>query len=344
METFNFIKHKHCIILFFVSILFSVTACNAVNDTDESKDEITIIDKYSYVDYDAVIEDLYKNVAATRSPDIVTRIAAISEYFLDADYLLFPLGEGEGGKFNQLPLYRTDAFDCVTYVETVLALAHASDLEQFKENMLNIRYQCGNPSFVTRNHFTSVDWNKNNTHNGYVKDITYKFTDESGQPVAEVANGVINKPGWYQNFKARDIKLLKAVSTTAGNQLLEQLHDLSQQVQQEQSTMLYLPISKLFDKDGNPVQDIFDQIPEASIIDIIRPNWDLVKQIGTNLHVSHVGFAIRTDDQLYYREASSVANKIIDIPLTEYLQQYDNNPNTTVKGIAVLAIRPLNDK
>lgn len=333
------LRYRNYFIPLLICILFGTTACNAVSDNDDT--DVTIVDSYSYADFDEVINDLYRNVPETRSPDIITRIAAISEYFLDADYLLFPLGEGETGKFNQLPLYRTDAFDCVTYVETVLALAHASNLEQFKENMLNIRYQCGEPSFVTRNHFTSIDWNKNNTYNGYVKDITYKFVDEFGDPIAKVANTVIDKPSWYQQFKADNIKLLKSVSPRKSEQLLNDLHDLSQQVQKEQSAMLYLPISKLFDNAGNPNQYIFDQIPDASIIDIIRPNWDLVKQIGTSLHVSHVGFAIRNNGELYYREASSVENKIIDIPLTEYLQQYDNNPNTTVKGIAVLAVRPL---
>ncbi len=63
--------------------------------------------------------------------------------------------------------------------------------------------------------------------------------------------------------------------------------------------------------------------------------------MGTNLNVSHVGFAIRDNGELIYREASSEANKIIDISLAEYLQQYANDPDSTVKGIAVLEITPL---
>src|SRR5690606_32543867 len=51
------------------------------------------------------------------------RVDKLSSIFLGSDYVGDPLGEGESGVYDRDPLYRFDAFDCTTYVETVLALS-----------------------------------------------------------------------------------------------------------------------------------------------------------------------------------------------------------------------------
>ena len=78
----------------------------------------------------------------------------------------------------------------------------------------------------------------------------------------------------------------------------------------------------------------FQQIPNAAIIEIVRPNWDLTKEIGTHLNVSHIGFAIWKNKTLYFRQASSIHHQVIDTPLTSYL--YDALKNSeTIKGINI---------
>ena len=76
---------------------------------------------------------------------------------------------------------------------------------------------------------------------------------------------------------------------------------------------------------------LFSQIPDSTIVEIVRPNWNLEKLIGTNLHVSHLGFVVHTEQGVMYREASSVKAKVVDIPLIDYLQAYINS--STIKGI-----------
>jgi len=78
------------------------------------------------------------------------------------------------------------------------------------------------------------------------------------------------------------------------------------------------------------------QIPDGSIIEIVRPNWDLTKEIGTHLHISHLGFAFRTHQGLVFRNASSTLHKVADVPLDQYLQEASKNP--TIKGIMVLKV------
>ena len=52
-------------------------------------------------------------------------IDKISSSFKEIEYSLNPLGENFG--IDNDPLYRFDKFDCLTYVETVLALHFAKN-------------------------------------------------------------------------------------------------------------------------------------------------------------------------------------------------------------------------
>lgn len=269
---------------------------------------------------DATIHNLYHTLSEKPNKSINERIHFFSEAFLGSPYVLGPLGEGPHGEIYQKPLYRTEVFDCTTYVATVLALAQSKNLKEFKDTIRKVNYQNGKVSFVTRNHFISTDWNPTNQHNGYIEDITYKFIDKEGKPVALVAETMINKPAWY--LKIAETKTDKA----------EKLKEYSKQVQQEKAVMLYIPLNVIFnEEEANTF--IFDQIPDGSIIEIVRPNWQLEKIIGTNLNISHMGFAIRAKEGLVFREASSEYKKVVDIPLVDYLKPLLKSP--TIKGIHV---------
>jgi hypothetical protein len=158
-----------------------------------------IIPRYQMENYNKNIEKLYKANIPTKD-----KIAQYSQSFLGKPYYLGALGEGPNGQFDKDPLYRTDKFDCMTFVSTVLALVESKNLREFQKNIKKIRYKNGKVSYLNRNHFASVDWNKNNIKNGYLKDITRRF------PVA-VAVANINKPMWYKK-KADTIKYFTKLS------------------------------------------------------------------------------------------------------------------------------------
>ncbi|MDR1009209.1 MAG: DUF1460 domain-containing protein [Rickettsiales bacterium] len=88
-------------------------------------------------------------------------IADTSAQFVGAEYLIDPLGEGVG--YDSDPLVRFDAFDCLTFVETVLALENGVNLN-------DIRYKDGRVDFVARHHFLAADWVPNNRR--IVRDAT----------------------------------------------------------------------------------------------------------------------------------------------------------------------------
>lgn len=101
--------------------------------------------------------------------------------FLGVPYMNSPLGEGVAPDSD--PLIRFDAFDCTTFVETVLA---GGDVEKLN----NIRYQDGKIGFLTRNHFIETDWLSNNAY--LVENVSDRYADTA------VRHVVIDKQSWLK--------------------------------------------------------------------------------------------------------------------------------------------------
>jgi hypothetical protein len=64
-----------------------------------------------------------------------------------------------------------DGFDCVTYVESVLALARSSNTTDFRRNLRQIRYRAGRVSWSDRNHYMT-DWARRNVARGALRSLT----------------------------------------------------------------------------------------------------------------------------------------------------------------------------
>ncbi|KTC87105.1 N-acetylmuramoyl-L-alanine amidase-like domain-containing protein [Legionella brunensis] len=286
-----------------------------------------------------MISELYHNLNNIPKFDMAARLDAISAHFLGKEYLLGALGEGVKARFDQAPRYRVDAFDCDTYVTTVLALALASDTRDFKQCLCKIRYENGHVAYTSRNHFTGLDWNLNNQRQGFVKDITENFKDINNQPVAQIDNTLIDKPSWYQHLTLKNIRLYPG-DEKEQLQRLTDLKNRGSKLTKINSHLAYIPLTSLFDNNGKANQYLFSQIPHAAIIEIVRPNWNLQEAIGTNLNVSHLGFAFWKNGTLYFREASSIHGRVVDVPLVDYLQEARNSP--TIKGINVQVVVPTN--
>lgn len=105
----------------------------------------------------------------------------IGGQYLGVQYVPDPLGEGFAPDSD--PLIRTDAFDCTTFVETVLADGDVDKLTQ-------IRYKNGKIGFLNRNHFIETDWLENNS--GIVTDVTAQY----GETVTRVV--VTDKENWFR--------------------------------------------------------------------------------------------------------------------------------------------------
>jgi hypothetical protein len=64
-----------------------------------------------------------------------------------------------------------DGFDCVTYIETILALARASNVDDFVEWLRKIRYDRGRIRWERRNHYMTL-WIRNNVREGIIRPVS----------------------------------------------------------------------------------------------------------------------------------------------------------------------------
>ena len=95
-------------------------------------------------------------------PTIAQRIDFISRALRGTAYREYTLigGPKRAEKF----VVRDDAFDCVTFCETVLAAANARDLGEFAQALRTIRYHNGKVTWRERNHYF-FEWGQHNIEN-----------------------------------------------------------------------------------------------------------------------------------------------------------------------------------
>jgi hypothetical protein len=113
------------------------------------------------------VEQLLSSVRHERSA--ASRIEILSRHFLGHGYKENPLiGSSETAEVFTASL---DGFDCVTFIETVLALARAANADEFLEGLRAIRYDHGRIQWDRRNHY-STQWIRNNVQAGIIKPIS----------------------------------------------------------------------------------------------------------------------------------------------------------------------------
>jgi hypothetical protein len=97
------------------------------------------------------------------------RVDVLSRRFLGHPYRTNPLiGSAETSELFTASL---DGFDCVTYIETILALARACDVDGFVEWLRRIRYDRGRIQWERRNHYMTL-WIRNNVREGIIKPVS----------------------------------------------------------------------------------------------------------------------------------------------------------------------------
>jgi hypothetical protein len=152
----------------------------------------------------AEIRRILRSVSSER--DVGQRIAAISEQFLGCPYVVNSLGGGAG--LPEALVVKLDSFDCVTYMETVLALALADSAEQVKEKVIRIRYHNGKVAWQNRNHYTS-DWWRNNEKLGLLENLTRGEAAVEKVRELNVVNGLPARRVSFRVFPKKKFKSLE---------------------------------------------------------------------------------------------------------------------------------------
>lgn len=259
--------------------------------------------------------------SVTKRLDIISRIFVGLPYGKGG-----PLGEGPDGKYDQDPLYRFDTFDCTTYLETIMALALARDVNEFEVTLDKIRYENGEVDYLKRNHFTDLQWIPYNVQNGYMAEINNEVVAPSDIKIAEA---VINFPGWLKSIKVDQI-IVPMASTEEKLSLLEELRAEASNYTSKIARVPYIAINTILARPA-----ILNKIKTGTVVNFVRPNWDLTEVAGTHQNISHQGFLFREGKTLYLRHAST-SGKVEQVPFIDYLKRFQNH--ATLKGIHLMRV------
>ena len=133
---------------------------------------------------------------------VAARVEQVSCGFLGCPYRINPLkGSAET---PEVFVASTGAFDCVTYVETVLARAFGRNSRDFREYLRRLRYRAGQVSWISRNHYM-INWIRNNTREGFVRPVSLSSAEVLKERMLDMLPGL---PAQRQRFKCLPKRLL----------------------------------------------------------------------------------------------------------------------------------------
>lgn len=234
---------------------------------------------------------------------VSARLLRVTAPFLGTRYALSPLGEGKG--VDPDPLLRFDAVDCLTFVETSLALAAAPDASALLPVLDDIRYAALPPAFQNRNHFMEAEWIPNNVLKGWVRDIA----PEVGGKAVRVATKVYSLAVWKKRRELGDMPL-DSDAVPRGTFRLD-----------------YVPLAFVR---AHP-----ERIPSGTILFVVRQNF-----LSIPTRVSHVGFVFSTPHGQVLRHASeSPYRRVVDEPFSAFLARNAGYKKWPVRGFALFEPR-----
>ncbi len=261
---------------------------------------------------------------------VTKRLDVISKIFVGLPYGKGgPLGEGPQGKYDQDPLYRFDTFDCTTYLETIMALAMTREVSEFEITLDKIRYENGEIDYLKRNHFTDLQWIPFNVQNGTMSEINHLIASPKEILIAEA---LINFPGWLRSIKSDQI-IVPMASQEEKESLVEELHAEAVNYKARVARVPYVAISTILAR-----PEILNKIPTGTVVNFVRPNWDLTQVAGTHQNISHQAFLFRIGKVLYQRHAST-SGKVEEVPFIDYLKRFQNH--ATLKGVHFMKVNEI---
>lgn len=222
----------------------------------------------------------------------------VAEKFIGAKYVTSPLGEGEGKDPD--PRIRTDAFDCLTFVETAIAMTLAPDAVEKKLDQ--IRYGGDTVSYGDRNHVMEAQWLPNNITKGILRDVTKQY---GGADTVHVTK-VLGDDQW----NAKEGKGLGL--------------DKEHQARGEFALDL-IPARLALEK--------LKAAPDGTVVVVVRADRPrLVTRI------SHVGFLVHKKKGPFMRHASRTFGKVVDEDLSSYLGRNLSYAKWTVEGFSLYEV------
>lgn len=252
------------------------------------------------------------------------RLLFVSEALLDRPFEWGPCGESAFGAYDTKPLTRLDVFDCTTFVEVVLAMSlsnSSAEFSDFLKTFREIKYCNANEvCYSNRNHFTSLHWVPNVIKKGFLRDITTEiFAD------APERRKWIDTQAWLnEKIDALDPQDPRY---DAKKRELKQIGP--NQVVSELGKLKYVPLKNLLE---NSVKEKL--LEERVVLFNLVKNERSTKE--TFVMVTHQGFIIEKEGELYLRHASSEAKVTGDVKFEDYIQARMKDENWPTLGFHLM--------
>jgi hypothetical protein len=225
--------------------------------------------------FEELIEFLDKKKSLTTS--LGQLVVETGKLFLRKPYVV---GTLDAGKSEHL-LVNLREFDCVTFVENVIALSWCVKSRQksfkgFRRLLRKIRYRNGRlQGHASRLHYFS-DWIHDNQEKGIVRNVTAEI---GGRPFRKTINFMTTHPDSYPALKdAANLNDMKSVERTINRR-----------------SLYYVP--------KKVVKTLKDRIVDGDIIAITTNT--------KRLDVQHVGLAVRVKNRIHLLHASSAEGKVV---------------------------------
>lgn len=100
-----------------------------------------------------------------------------------------------------------DGFDCVTYMETVLALARADNVDEFVEWLRRVRYEDGEIDWRRRNHYMT-SWIRNNVRTGVLRRLGGNIPAVRKKRILNMVPGLPSRKVKFQCIPKRFVQRL----------------------------------------------------------------------------------------------------------------------------------------
>lgn len=239
--------------------------------------------------------------AAESQAPLSRRLLGVSERFLGTPYVASPLGEGSG--VDPDPTFRTDAVDCLTFVEQALALSLARNDAEVPPLLESLRY-AATPAYEDRNHLMEAQWLPNNVRKGFLVDVTRRY---GGEDVVRVQKTLTART--WTSKSSQELALPKErrpVGTFSLNMI---------------------PLEK--------VMAHARKVPSGTILIVLRDDLPLKAT-----RITHLGFVVQKGRRTWLRHAARNGYaRVVDEDLETFLARNAKYTKWKVSGVSLFEAR-----
>jgi hypothetical protein len=218
-------------------------------------------------------------------------------------YARSPLGEGSGRDPD--PRFRLDRFDCVTFVETALALGASRRVDEARILLDDIRYS-GQVDFEHRNHYVETQWLPSLASKRWAEDVTASVADGRSQQVVEHHS----LERWRRSHAlGQVVRGLSPETLPVGDFALS-----------------FVPLAD--------VPSIAARIPHGTIVLVVRE-----ARADRPYRVTHMGIVSTDGGEPVLRHASPGKGRVVDEPLDAFVARLRGYRAWPVSGLGFWSIR-----